>query len=144
MQPNNDYFMAAEDFAARHELTTEAVIKMIRYKVLGGRLFNEHWFIDLTSRRTQMYLNTRNTGGTSGASIAQALRIIGKIAIGFGGIAGIALLISFSQPTSFLFVQSKAELNFEEIAVIFGITLFYCVLGVICLGFAKLIELSDK
>ena len=57
MQLNNKYFMPAEEFAARHELTTELVIGMIRDKVLGGRLSNDQWFIDLTSRQTQRYLS---------------------------------------------------------------------------------------
>lgn len=76
--------------------------------------------------------------------IAKALHIIGIITIGFGVVVGIALLISFNEPVSLLFAQSKAGLTFTEVAIAFGTTLFYCVPGVFCLGIAKIIELLEK
>ena len=48
------------------------------------------------------------------------------------------------QPVSFLFLTSEAELTFSEVVIAFGITLFYWILGVFCLGIAKIIELLNK
>ena len=78
------------------------------------------------------------------APLSIPLQIIGIASIAFGVIIGLVLIYEFSQSTSFLFVQSKGELTFSEFMFALGITLFYCVLGVFCLGIAKVIELLHK
>ena len=151
MQLDNTPFISAEEFAARHGWTTEEVIEMIRDGSLVGSISNDQWFVDTVSSQTQGWQSeneqnatSENVPVTSDASIDKVLRIIGIVAIGFGVIVGIALLISFNQSVSFLFVQSEAELTFSEVAIVLGITLIYCTLGMLCLGIAKVIELLEK
>lgn len=149
MRSNNKFFTPVEDFAARHDLTTELVIEMIRDGVLGGKLFNDHWFVDRTSRHTQKYLGQtqekqREIVNVPITSLSRALQIIGIIATGFGIIVGLYLLISFSQPAvSILSIKSEAQLTFYEIAIALGLALFYCSLGVLCLSVAKILEKSQ-
>ena len=75
--------------------------------------------------------------------IVKALRIIGTISIGFGVVAGIAMLNLFSNYSNGFDVPSGG-LSLGGAAIALGITLFYCVLGVICLGVAKVLELLNK
>ena len=58
MTPNNDFYMPVEEFANRYGLTTEKVVEMIRNRVVDGKLVDNQWVVDRTSRRTQKYLAT--------------------------------------------------------------------------------------
>lgn len=139
MQHDNKTFVPAQQYAVRHNLSIDTVIERIRSGSLSGRSeevptddgIETQWFVEVES-------------GDPDAPLILPLRIIGIVSIIFGTIAGVALLIIFMQPTSFLFVQSKAELTFGEFVIAVGITLFYCALGVSCLGIAKVVELLHK
>ena len=76
--------------------------------------------------------------------LAKALYTIGIIAIVFGVILGVTLLLEFSQSESFLFIEISGGLSFDDVVIAFAVTLFYAVLGVICLGIAKIIERGQK
>jgi uncharacterized paraquat-inducible protein A len=74
--------------------------------------------------------------------IAKALRRVGRIVIGFGVIAGIAGAVR-------VMIRHPAPDQTIALAVSVGITglgimFFFCILGVICLGIAKVIELLTK
>jgi uncharacterized paraquat-inducible protein A len=74
--------------------------------------------------------------------IAKALRRVGRIVIGFGVIAGIAGAVR-------VMIRHPAPDQTIALAVSVGITglgimFFFCILGVICLGIAKVIELLSK
>ena len=74
--------------------------------------------------------------------IAKALRRVGRIVIGFGVIAGIAGAVR-------VMIRHPAPDQTIALAVSVGITglgimSFFCILGVICLGIAKVIELLSK
>ena len=149
MELNKNYFMPAEDFAARHELTTELVIEMIRDKELDGKLSNDHWFVDLTSRRTQQYVSrsqrpsetTSVTFEPITVELTSIIKTIGIISIIFGAFAGIGLLVIFSRPVvSFLSFEKGGGLTFGEFAIAFGAMLFFCAHGVLCLGVSKLLD----
>lgn len=77
-------------------------------------------------------------------TIAKALRIVGTLSIGFGVIAGIAMLILFSQSVSSSSSTSTAELSLGGVVTALGMTFYFCTLGVLCLGIAKVIELLSK
>ena len=87
---------------------------------------------------------SENVPVKSDAPIARVLRITGILSIAFGVIAGIVLLILFSQPVELPFMTSQAELTLIEVATALGTTLFYCAYGVLSLGIAKVIELLNK
>ena len=168
MQHDNKTFIPALQYAARHDLSIDNVIKMIKDGSLSGRSeevstdygIETRWFVEVESSETegveyrfdriheeggdQQRTAGENVSGKPDVPLVLPLRIIGIVSIIFGAIAGIALLIIFMQPTSFLFVQSKAELTFGEFVIAVGITLFYCALGVSCLGIAKVVELLHK
>ena len=79
---------------------------------------------------------------TKSLPIAKALRIIGTLSIGFGVIAGIAGVVG-------VITQHPAPDQTIPLAVSvsvtgLGITFYFCTLGVLCLGIAKVIELLDK
>ena len=81
---------------------------------------------------------------TKSLPITKALRIIGTISIGFGVIAGISMLILFSQAVSASSSTPTAGLSLGGVVTALGMTFFFCTLGVICLGIAKVIELLNK
>ena len=159
MKHDNKTFIPALQYAERHDLSIDNVIAMIRNGSVSGRVkevqtdtgIEKQWFVEAESSEVeeQGAENQQRTGGENVSDkrdvpVVLPLRIIGIVSIIFGAIAGIALLIIFRQPTSFLFVQSKAEITFGEFAIAVGITLFYCALGVSCLGIAKVVELLHK
>ena len=74
--------------------------------------------------------------------IAKALRIIGIISIGFGVIVGITMLILFTVSSGSS--TPPGELALGGIVTALGMTFFYCTLGVLCLGIAKVLELLSK
>ena len=74
--------------------------------------------------------------------IAKALRRVGRIVIGFGVIAGIAGAVR-------VMIRHPAPDQTIALAVSVGITglgimFFFCILSVICLGIAKVLELLSK
>ncbi len=159
MQHDNKTFIPALQYAARHGLSIDNVIKMIKDGSLSGRSeevptdygIETRWFVEVESpeaegqgTENQQRIGGENVPGKPDVPLVLPLRIIGIVSIIFGAIAGIALLIIFMQPTSFSFFQSKAEITFGEFAISLGITLFYCALGVSCLGIAKVVELLHK
>ncbi len=73
--------------------------------------------------------------------IVKALRIIGILSIGFGVIAGIAMLILLSQSVSSSSSSPTAELSLGGVVAALGMTFYFCTLGALCLGIAKVIEL---
>jgi len=81
---------------------------------------------------------------TKSLPITKALRIIGTISIGFGVIAGISMLILFSQAVSASSSTPTAGLSLGGVVTALGMTFYFCTLGVICLGIAKVIELLNK
>ncbi len=81
---------------------------------------------------------------TKNEPIAKALRIIGTLSIGFGVIAGISMLILFSQSVSSSASTPTAGLSLGGVVTALGMTFYFCTLGVICLGIAKVIELLNK
>ena len=81
---------------------------------------------------------------TTNEPIAKALRIIGTLSIGFGVIAGISMLILFSQSVSSSSSTPTAGLSLGGVVTALGMTFYFCTLGVICLGIAKVIELLNK
>lgn len=81
--------------------------------------------------------------------LAQALRIIGIIAIGFGFISGLVLCIKFSQPVAAITifgstVGTKGELTLTEVAISLGIVFSYTVPGLLCLGVSRVIEVLHQ
>lgn len=74
--------------------------------------------------------------------ITKALRIIGTLSIGFGVIAGIAAAVQVlnQHPVPDQTVSLVISLGLTG----FGLAFYFCSLGVICLGIAKVIELLDK
>lgn len=57
MELNRNVFTPAHIFAIGQEgLTTNEVIAMIKEGTLGGRLFDDQWFVDTTAAQTQEYL----------------------------------------------------------------------------------------
>ena len=81
-------------------------------------------------------------GPTKSLPIAKALHIIGTLSTGFGVIAGIAggvgILNQHPAPDQTILWA------FSGIVTGLGITFYFCSLGVICLGIAKVIELLSK
>ena len=79
---------------------------------------------------------------TQSLLITKALRIIGTLSIGFGVIAGIAggIGILNQHPAP----DQTVAWAFSGIVTAFGIAFYFCSLGVICLGIAKVIELLSK
>lgn len=81
--------------------------------------------------------------------LAQALRIVGIITIGFGFISGLVLCIKFSQPVASITifgstVGTKGELTLTEAAISLGIVFSYAVPGVLCLGVSRVIEVLQQ
>ncbi len=79
---------------------------------------------------------------TKSLPIAKALRIIGIVSIAFGVIAGIAVAVQVIN-------QHPAPDQTISLAVSVGVTglglmFYFCTLGVLSLGIAKVIELLDK
>ena len=79
---------------------------------------------------------------TKSLPIAKALRIIGIVSIAFGVIAGIAGAVR-------VMIRHPAPDQTVALAVSVGITglgimFFFCILSVICLGTAKILELLSK
>ena len=74
--------------------------------------------------------------------IAKVLRIIGIISIGFGVIVGIVMLILFAGASGSS--TPPGELALGGIVTALGMSFFYCTLGALCLGLAKVIELLSK
>ena len=74
--------------------------------------------------------------------IIKALRIIGTLSIGFGVIAGIAAAaqVGAQHPAPDQTVSLVISLGLTG----FGLVFYFCSLGVICLGIAKVIELLSK
>ena len=74
--------------------------------------------------------------------IAKALRIIGKILISFGVIAGImgALRVITLHPAPDQTIALAVSMGVTGL----GITFFFCILSAFCLGIAKVIELLSK
>ena len=81
---------------------------------------------------------------TQSLLITKALRIIGTLSIGFGVIAGITMLILLSQSVSSSSSSPTAELSLGGVVTALGMTFYFCTLGVLCLGIAKVIELLTK
>ena len=79
---------------------------------------------------------------TQSLLMTKALRIIGTLSIGFGVIAGIAggMGILNQHPAP----DQTVAWAFSGIITAFGITFYFCSLGVICLGIAKVLELLSK
>jgi hypothetical protein len=70
-----------------------------------------------------------NDGPTKSLPIAKALRIIGILSIIFGVIAGIAMLILFSQSVSSSSSAPTAELSLGGVVTALGMTFYFCTLG---------------
>ena len=83
-------------------------------------------------------------GPAKSVPIAKVLRIIGIISIGFGVIVGIAMLILFGQPIGSSDAPGGLVLGGMLTALGIGMSVFYCTLGVLCLGIAKVIGLLSK
>ena len=81
---------------------------------------------------------------TQSLLITKALRIIGTLSIGFGVIAGITMLILLSQSVSSSSSSPTAELSLGGVVTALGMTFYFCTLGALCLGIAKVIELLSK
>ena len=79
---------------------------------------------------------------TQSLLITKALRIIGTLSIGFGVIAGIVggIGILNQHPAP----DQTVAWAFSGIVTAFGIAFYFCSLGVICLGIAKVLELLSK
>ena len=81
-------------------------------------------------------------GPTKSLPIAKALRIIGTLSTGFGVIAGIAggvgILNQHPAP------DQTISWALSGIVTGLGITFYFCSLGVICLGIARVLELLGK
>ena len=164
MQPNNDNFVPVEEFAARHGLEPELVIRMIQDAILGGRLIDDRWFVDLTSPQTREYLSGKNENASTEhqyTSVDQwsqpststkettiddvrVLRTIGIISILYGVVAGLVVFLgypAFVSDMSLGLAGRSAQLYLATFAVGCGITLFYCAIGVACMGVAEVIKL---
>ena len=136
MALDRNVFTPAYTFAIVQRLTTDEVIEMIKEGTLNGQFFDDQWFVDTTAAQTRAYLRDQKY-----LSIGSIIKISGIISIIFGAIAGIALLNIFSKPVvSFLSVEKGGGLTFSEFAIALGVALFYCVLGVLCLGLSKVLE----
>ena len=83
-------------------------------------------------------------GPAKSVPIAKVLRIIGIVSIAFGVIVGIAMLILFGQPIGSSDAPGGLALGGMLTALGIGMSVFYCTLGVLCLGIAKVIELLSK
>jgi hypothetical protein len=83
-----------------------------------------------------------NDGPTKSLPIARALRIIGILSIIFGVIAGIfgAVQVINQHPAP----DQAMSLAVSVGVTVLGLTFYFCSLGVICLGIAKVIELLTK
>ena len=81
---------------------------------------------------------------TENEPIAKALRIIGTLSIGFGVIAGIAMLILFGQSVASSSSSPTAKLSLGGVVTALGMMFYFCTLGVLCLGIAKVLELLSK
>ena len=84
----------------------------------------------------------KNCGEDINVPIAKALRIVGRILIGLGIIAGIVGAIR-------VLIQHPAPDQTMALAISIGvtwlmITFFFCILSVLCLGVAKVVELVSK
>ena len=79
---------------------------------------------------------------TKSLPIAKALRIIGTLSIGFGVIAGIAAAVQVlnQHPAPDQTVSLVISLGLTGL----GLAFYFCSLGVICLGIAKILELLSK
>ena len=82
---------------------------------------------------------------TKSLSIAKALRIIGIVSIAFGVIVGIAAAVAAVQVIN----QHPAPDQTISLTVSVGVTglglmFYFCTLGVLSLGIAKVIELLNK
>jgi hypothetical protein len=85
---------------------------------------------------------SENVPVKSDAPIAKVLRITGTLSIAFGVIAGIVLLILLGDPSGSFDPQGGWSLG--GIVIALGVAFFYCTLGVLSLGIAKVIELLTK
>ena len=81
---------------------------------------------------------------TQSLLITKALRIIGTLSIGFGVIAGIAMLSLVSSSPSYGLDAPSGELSLGGVLFALGITLFFGALGTFSLGIAKVLELLNK
>ena len=83
-------------------------------------------------------------GPTKNLPIVKVLRIIGILSIGFGLIAGIAMLSLVTNYPSYTFDPPSGELSLGGVLFALGITLFFGTLGTFSLGIAKVLELLSK
>ena len=77
---------------------------------------------------------------TKSLPIVKALRTSGVVLIGYGVIAGIFVLMVLSYDM----FDADREFSLGVILSALGITFYFCGLGAICFGIAKVLELLNK